>query len=105
MEEPPNAEEMMVSEAGAQEIPYPTAQVVNKKATIAGPIARARIGATPSLGAYATTTLTMPCYFNISRPWRRADAGVKINAEHPEHSRLPADQREESKNWYISSHR
>ena len=40
----------LLAEYGAQEIPYPTAEVVNKTALAAGPIARAAAKATPELG-------------------------------------------------------
>ena len=97
MDDEHEGDETVIFEAGAQEIPYPTAEVVNKKALAAGPIARANTEATPSLVAVATMTVTMPCYFIISRPWLRADAGMKINVEHPKQVPPPANQQEESK--------
>ena len=97
MDDEHEGDETVIFEAGAQEIPYPTAEVVNKKALAAGPIARANTEATPSLVAVSTMTVTMPCYFLISRPWIKAAAGVKINVEHPKQVPPPANQQEESK--------
>ena len=79
MQEVPVAEEMEVFEGRLQEIPFPTAKVVHAAAVAQGLIGRARTGGTPLLGA-VLAKCDVPCYFRISSPWRKAEAGVKINA-------------------------